>query len=137
MKLYHLSRNPILDRILLLPRVPINNQTKYGYENNTIKRISFSTSIDGALASIGCNHENIKMYVYSPINIDKTKIIIPTIEQVPDVINTNEVWYTDTVNIKKIAVIYVTNIRNRLPYKNNKVTAYNYFWNWYYLELFD
>lgn len=70
--MYHLSRNE-LHKEILKPRVPMNHFTKNNYEENTIKRICFSNTINNALMALDQKLNGQIFYVYEPIN--KTKII--------------------------------------------------------------
>ena len=74
--IYHLSESN-LDGKILKPRIPDNFMTRNGYEENKTPRISFSTSIDGALTGISGNLKDKEFYIhqidtsYSKPNIRK------------------------------------------------------------------
>ena len=71
-----------MDGVTLEPRIPQNFLTKHGYEDNTTKRVCFSTSIDGCLIALSQ-------------------------KQVPDVTYTHEVWVTEPVTLKVTGKIVI------------------------------
>lgn len=109
--LYHVSRHQ-LDKIILYPRIPEGN----GYdENTTIKRICFSTSIQGCLNSIKNKiFINDILHIYT-LNYNKNlKYKIPNVTDVYDVKITNEVWVLNKCSVtlqKRIKIINEVNTK--------------------------
>lgn len=64
MKLYHVSINP--DLKVLVPRVPKNEYTFTGIEDNVHKRICFAPSIQQALRAFARPINKETLYVYTP-----------------------------------------------------------------------
>lgn len=123
---------------LLIPRIPNNYLTKNNYEENKTPRVCFSKSIEGCLRGLSRNLFGEELYVHipeSPINIKK--IYIPTVLEVPDCNLTDEVWYTDKINITCIGKIKVgKSIDNNLVYtydgKESKLYDWEYKWMFKY-----
>ena len=69
-------------------RVPEN---RLRTEDDTTKRICASKTIKGALRAVGCRYVN-KQCKLLIVNCDDSHIKIPTIDQVPDIEITDEVW---------------------------------------------
>ena len=103
MKLYHLSLNN-LDGMKLTPRVP--NTILDGFEDNSIKRICFSSSIRGCVKAINCFNAP-KEYFVHIIDTEKTKAFFckPTKVQVPDCEETREHWCLSPIKVKCVGVI--------------------------------
>lgn len=118
------------------PSIPDNYFTRNGYEDNKIKRICFSNSIDGCIMGISYNCTGKEFYVYQPISIDKTKIIYPTKDQVPDCKVTGEIWYLKETKLKCIGKIKVIKPKGKdITFKYGKdkygITGK---WEWKWIE---
>ena len=134
LKLYHISEED-LDNKLLTPRIPKNYMTKNNYENNTIPRISFSTSIDGCLMGMSQNLKDTIFNVYEPEDYNDLKIIsnkdIIKNNYTPDAKLTNEVWVITPVKLKFVCKIKVLKAINKsLQYDYGNKTANLYNWKW-------
>ena len=131
-KLLFISTNKNLNGTILSTRVPTNFLTKNNYEDNKIKRVCFSTSIDGCLRALSMNLTNKEFAVYEPIG--KYKVITPTIKQVPDSKLTKEKWICKPVKIRKIGIIKVIKDKGepglRYKYGNNEAELYDWDWEW-------
>ena len=114
-----------MDGITLEPRVPQNFLTLHGYEDNTTKRVCFSTSIKGKI-----------FYVHEPVK-KPTSIKVPTKKQVPDVAHTHEVWVTEPVTLKVTGKIVVKDAKPKelhYFYGDNQ-EAVLYGWNYTQVHL--
>ncbi|MDD2518347.1 MAG: hypothetical protein PHI05_01270 [Bacilli bacterium] len=132
-KLYHLSESN-LDGVELFPRIPDNFMTRNNYENNSIKRISFSTSIDGALTGISSNLDNKEFYIHEPNDYSNLVIKQITNDDVPDQSLTEEIWVLNPTRLKMIGKLKVINSKSKIyNYKYGEFTAETYRWN--YIEL--
>ena len=131
---YHLSTIKGLTK--LQPSVPNNFLTDYGFENNTIKRVCFTPSIDQCLMAMSANITHKEFYVYIPYNIDTNKLRKPSVEEVPDSLITGEVWSLQSVRIKCIGKIRVTKPKGTTHKYNygDKYTAELYEWEYEWVE---
>lgn len=133
-KYYHISQSN-LDGKTLQPSIPDNYLTKNNYEDNTTKRVCFSTSIDGCLRGLSQNLKDKEYYVH--ILDGEYDIYTPNTTEVPDSKITKEVWVTEACNVKCIGKIKVTGDKGEdgLPYTygSNK-TAELYDWDWEWME---
>jgi len=127
-ELFHISTVP-LTNTKFTPRIPSNFLTEQGFEDNTIKRISFAGDIDSALKAMSMNLKGKKLYVYKAPS--DTKFTIPTKAQVPDVDITNEKWVTEPVEVELLGEIQVgTAIEKPFKYTYGNNEAELYGWNW-------
>lgn len=98
------------------PRVP---GSKLYNEDAATKRVCFSTSIIGCLSAINVEEYftciDRTFYVHVPVGY-KGKIHKPTKKEVPDVIETREKWFLNTVKLKCIGKIKI------YPSKKNGIT---------------
>lgn len=105
-RLVHLS-TVNLDNRVLKPRIP---DSRLDEEDNTVKRVCFSSCVTGALRGLGqlpsvCP----TVYAHTPVDpIDSLRPIRPTREQVEDVKSTREWWVTRPVRLKCIGQIRVS-----------------------------
>lgn len=131
-QLYRISSNKDLDNKIIYPSIPDNYFTKNGYEDNTTKRICFSTSINKCLMALSMNCKNKEFYVYSPCN--PYKLYKPSIKEVPDSKITNEVWILEPVKLKLLGKIKcIDSINNdgyEFSYGNNKAILYDWKYEW-------
>lgn len=127
----------------LIPRIPINYFTKNNYENNSIKRISFSKSILGALAGLSSNLTNKTLYVHVPNPKPNKEDIITNSEiiknkYVPDAKITKEFWVMKLVILKSIMKIKVIKAKNGMKFYygtgKNRKSAILYNWKYIILE---
>ena len=129
-RLYFVSEHR-MDGVTLEPRIPQNFLTKHGYEDNTTKRVCFSTSIDGCLIALSQNIKGKIFYVHEPLK-KPTSIKVPTKKQVPDVTHTHEVWVTEPVTLKVTGKIVVKDAKPKelhYFYGDNR-EAILYGWNY-------
>lgn len=135
--IYFISIRSDFDGKTLSPRVPDNYFTKNGYEDNTTKRICFCPTIDQCLTALSKNCTGMEAYVYQPDDISKYDLYRPTINEVPDVKITGEVWITEPVKVKCIGKIHCTGDTGEdgieYIYGDNK-KAKLYKWNWEWVE---
>lgn len=97
--------------------------TKNNFEDNKTPRISFSTSIDGALTGISDNLDYKVFYVHEPLNYNNLIIKRITNEEVPDQSLTNEVWVLNPCKLKTIGKIRVSGTESQVyKYKYGEVT---------------
>ena len=131
--LYFLSDKNNINK--LVPRIPDNFLTKNGYEDNTTKRVCFSTSIEKCLTALSQNCKDKEFYVYQPDG--DYKVISPTVDQVPDVKITNEKWICENVNVICIGKILCTGddgkAGKKYTYGDNK-EAELYGWKYKWIE---
>lgn len=126
-----------LEENILYPRIPINYFTQNGFEDNKIKRISFSPSIDKCLSALGYNCSNTIFYVYKPTisyeDLLKNKFIqIPNSSQVPDCEYTEEIWCTKPISLILIGKILCKNAKegNKHAHKFNYGNNFSYIYDW-------
>ena len=109
--LYHVSYYPH-DGEVFKPRVP---QNIAGEEDNKVKRVCVSTSVVGALRAICCEDVTGFYYLHKPVSVGKKKIedhiYKPTVDDVPDVIETREKWILCPVKMVDIGYVVVSNGR--------------------------
>lgn len=120
-RFFHLSERD-LNNVVLSPKVPKNYMTEKGYENNTIKRVSFAKTIDGALLGLSDDLSGKIFYVHEPVNynvkIFTNKEILDN-KYVPDAMFSKELWVLEDVKLKRIGRIRVVK-----PKSNPKVYTY-------------
>jgi ribosomal protein S18 acetylase RimI-like enzyme len=135
--IYFLSTRSDFDGKTLSPRVPDNYFTKNGYEDNTTKRICFCPTIDQCLTALSKNCTGMEAYVYQPDDISKYDLYRPTVNEVPDIKITGEVWITEPVKVKCVGKIHCTGDAGEdgieYTYGDNK-KAELYKWNWEWIE---
>lgn len=105
-KYYHLSKES--DLSIVEPSIPDNYMTKNKFEDHKTKRVCFAPSINQCLMAISRNLTGETFYVYTLYESDYKKIKKPSVNQVPDVNITGEVWITEPVKVKYIGKIRVT-----------------------------
>lgn len=105
--LYHISAIELDIDKLIHPRIPKNHYTERGYEDNKIKRISVSDTLDGAVSAVPLKGEH-DFHVYR-VKSDKYKTVetraLVNKKLVPDAQYTNEIWITTPVKFEKIGLI--------------------------------
>lgn len=106
MNYYHISAYNQNNKIFK-PRIP---DLKLDLEDDSTKRVCFSTSIKGCLYAINvdeylCCEDGI-YYVHVPRKY-KGKIHKPTVKEVPDVKLTREKWFLNNVRLKCLGKIKV------------------------------
>jgi ribosomal protein S18 acetylase RimI-like enzyme len=150
---FHVSMDKHIDGQVWKPRVPDYldpyNPEDTGFEDNTIPRICFSTSIEGALNGITVNIQRQsadtfdKMYVYVPEKPwkeykHKTNKQLVNDKLVYDANVTREVWIMEPVRMKLYGVIRVDQIADAkrkavVPTSKGQKDTRNYFtykWHW-------
>lgn len=133
LELYFLSPDNMNGKILS-PRVPHNFLIKNGYEDGETPRVCFAKSIDGALMALSQNLKGKELFVHQPVDPDFHNIVEPSLEQVPDVELTTEVWYTDDIEVKTIGKILVEEDDglpgHKYTYGDNEAELYGWKWKW-------
>lgn len=130
--LFHVSEKD-LDGDTLYPRVPDNYLVRNGYEDRVTRRVSFSKTVSGALRGLSADIKGKVFNVYSPTQ--SPTVVIPSIEQVPDVQITEEIWVVERVTIKKVGVIVVGDAtQTSYKYNYGDQTAELWDWNWEQIE---
>ena len=132
-KYYHISQSN-LDGKTLQPSIPNNYFTKNGYEDNKIKRVCFTDSIDNCLRALSQKCTGMELYVH--ILDGNYNVYTPSIDEVPDCKVTGEVWVTKPCKVKCIGKIKVIGDRGEdgLPFKYGDKTAELYDWDWEWIE---
>lgn len=101
----HCSSKYLGKEVVFNPRIP---KDRMSYENDNVPRICMSTSIDGCLTAIDTMYTWFEgdrlVYVYVCI-VDEKYVIHPTVEDVPDVLFSGEVWSTVPTTLKHILTI--------------------------------
>ena len=130
---FHLSPEKLRDKILY-PRIPNNYFTKNGYEDSITPRVCLAPSIKNALMALGRKHKDDILHVYIPIK--KYKIYHPSLDEVPDVKITGEVWAKEPIMLKYIGSIKVLGDKgkNGFKFKYGDYTAELYEWEYKVLE---
>ena len=130
MEVYHLSKTKT--PMLMIPRVPNNYFTMNGYEDNKIKRVCMSKSIDGALMAMSKNIERDEFYIHVPstnVKVSDNRLIR---DIVPDATLTGEVWILEEFTTKIIGKIQVGKAKSKpliFTYGGDK-TAELYEWSY-------
>ena len=100
-KLYHISVNRLGDEVFY-PRVP-NERAQF--EDDTIPRICVSTSVRGCIKGLGIDGTHHHVFLYTPVEYKGKKIkghiFKPTVDEVPDVVETREKWIKRCSRVKK------------------------------------
>jgi hypothetical protein len=116
MNYYHIS-DINQNRRKFRPRVP---KDRLPEEDGKTKRVCFSTSINGCIYAIGFDEiffmfskfHDYTYYVHIPLDYSGN-IYKPTVKEVPDVRETREKWFLDTVKLKCIGKIKIYQSKNR------------------------
>lgn len=103
-KLYYISIENISNNTLL-PRIPDNYFTKYGYEDNIHKRVCFCKTIEKCLMALSINCKDFVFNVYEVDDINNYQIFKPNTKEVPDSYLTGELWILTPVKLKFIGKI--------------------------------
>lgn len=120
MILYFITQNANFgNEITLFPRIP-KSIDFINHEDNKTPRICVSHNILGALKSIQNNLYGAKTFLYYTDIKDKDILYFPTVKEVPDVNETNEVWILEKSTFIKIC---------EYNYNSNIYEIYNYFIN--------
>lgn len=123
-KLYHLSFDRLGDEVFY-PRVP-NERAQF--EDGTIPRICVSTSIRGCLKGLGIDGTHHHVFLYTPVEYKgkkiKDHIFKPTVDEVPDVVETREKWITCPVKMKYLGIVDVIPHRSCWGRDRDKVIIY-------------
>lgn len=131
---YFISEKPVQGNHLT-PRVPSNFFTKNGYEDNTTKRICFSTSVDKCLTALSQNNTDKTFHVYKPKKIPSI-IYKPNKKAVPDAEVTDELWIDKPVDVVEVGKIRCTGDdgKDGIPFKWGSNTAELYGWNYEWIN---
>lgn len=130
--IYHLSESN-LDGKILKPRIPENFMTRNGYEEGKTPRISFSTSIDGALTGLSANLKDKEFYIHQiDTSYSKPNIRKISNKEVPDQSLTDEIWVLNPVKLKVTGKIKVKEAYDKpVKYKYGKdMEAETYRWRY-------
>ena len=134
MELYFLS-DKYMDGVKLEPRVPDNELTRNGYEDNTTPRTPFCTTIEGCLASFGENVSGKQFYVYQPEE-EELEVWEPNERACPDAKVTGEKWVLKQVQLKCVGKIKCLsteeNTTSVYTYGNQHSNSFN--WNFKWIE---
>lgn len=105
---------------MLSPRIPTKVLSRENpFEDSIISRVSFAPSIDGCILGLQLSSEEfidgkLVMYVYSPIDIDESRLVsnsdIIKEKLVFDAEITGECWYLNEVKVKRVGCITVYDI---------------------------
>ena len=105
-KLYHVSIDPHCPDEVFMPRIPDNAAC---YEDVEVPRVCVSTSIRGCLRAIEMDGTYDCAWIYVPVEFDGNRIADniykPTVDEVPDVVETREKWITCPVKMKCIGIV--------------------------------
>jgi len=104
----------------LEPRIPKHRMRE---EDSILKRICVSNSIVGCLAAVGGLKEGNTVYIHT---CQSENIIYPTIDQVPDVNFTGEVWITHLLQMTLIQKIKITKVSHFEFDPENGIDMTNY-----------
>lgn len=127
-KLYWLSEED-LDGKIMKPRVPDNYFTRNGFEENKIKRLCFSPTVDQCLMAMSQNLSGRTFYIYEP-SIPIKNVKKPNVGAVPDSGITGELWVCEPVSIMKTGAIKVIGDdgKDGIPFAYGDNTAELYGW---------
>ena len=113
--LYHLSKSNTIKQ--LTPQIPKKvSSRKNAFEDDKIARVSFAPSIKECILGLQLSSDEFTdgetvMYVYTPIDIDKTKLVsndlIVNNKLVFDAKITKECWYLDDVKVKLVGSVTI------------------------------
>lgn len=122
--LYYISKE---DLTSVNPYIPNNYDLEYGYGNFREERVPLYFSVNGALASLDNIAPKDKFNVYEAVDINREFIYIPTVDEAPRSVYTNEMWYNTNVPLKKVGEIIIDSEKEvNIPYKNGKIKLWNY-----------
>lgn len=134
------------DQKVITPRVPDGALMGNG-EDDSIDRICFAPSIDKCLMSLSRNLKGATLYIHTvdPKELKNIQgsIVKPTIDQVPDVKITGEVWVTKPVKLKCVGKIKVTEDDGKpghpytYKYDGRELKAELYGWKWEWMDHYD
>jgi len=94
-----------LHEVKFFPRVPMH---RCKGEDDTVKRVTVALTINGALIAMPkTKHIDDIYYIHS---CECDSYIIPTEEQVPDIMYTGEIWLTEPVQMSLESIIVITGI---------------------------
>lgn len=129
-----------LDGRILHPRVPQNYMVDNGFENNKVARVSFGPSIRQCLLALPFKREGMRLFVYKPAK--DVLFTRPNKHDVPDTGITEEIWVLESVKMKKVGIIELTepeeeghDYKYGKPFIKQKATLYGY--NYKYMEKYD
>ena len=126
LELYHIS--PVNhDGEIFYPRVP---ESRMKTEDDKTPRICFAPTLEGAYKAVCPNPRHLDLdlfFLHVPDNMDDIKafnsIVSPDENEVPDVLDTDELWCLDPVYMKCIGVIMfftVDRFDNTYDHKDTK-----------------
>jgi hypothetical protein len=105
-KLYHISIDPHTEDEIFTPRIPDNFASG---EDVTTPRVCVSTSIRGCMRAIEMDGTFDCAWIYVPVEFGGNKIADniykPTVDEVPDVVETREKWITCPVKMKCVGFV--------------------------------
>lgn len=138
--LYHVSDKEY-PTLRLTPRVPNNYFTRMGAEDDTTNRISFSSTVEGALIALSKNLQGKILHVYR-LEDYKGEIVpnseINKLKLVPDAKVTNEHWLLGPAVVKYAFSIKVYEANShpfRYTYNLNGKTKEGRVYGWTYRKL--
>lgn len=124
----------ILDGVKLKPRIPSNYLTDNGYADKRTPRISFSTSVSGALSMLIGDIRGKEFHVYTIPREHVNEVFIPTLDQVPDRAITDEIWMLKPTKLIYYGKLKVGKSKGQpIPYvyggnKKGHIYKWNYSW---------
>lgn len=92
--------------IIASPKIPKNYMTLKGYEDNHTKRVCLCKTVDDCLTALSNDLEDTVFYVYTA---DIENVYYPTIDELPDVELTGELWGFNDLKMKYVKTIKVSN----------------------------
>lgn len=103
-RLYHVSKRNRGPEITFIPRIPLEAMSG---EDEKIKRVCLSKTIEGALIALGNQfpYDDFICYVYELSN--NPKIYKPSKTEVPDVEETGELWALEPAKLKRLYKVMV------------------------------
>lgn len=124
--LYMVSKESDLDGRTVTPGV-----NKAGY-----RRLCFYRSIDNALLDAQEDITDQELFVYTPHPAAKFELYRPTVVEVPQVVQTGEMWITKPTKLTLVGAIRINGKRNTPPrsYLRGNEVCTLYDWDWAWIE---
>lgn len=107
-----------------------------GINKDEQRRLCFYRSIDNALLDAQEDIREKEFFVYTPHPSVKLDIYRPTVVEVPQVVQTGEMWLTKPTKVSLVGAIRIVGKRNTPPrsYLRGNVVCSLYEWEWSWIE---
>lgn len=109
--LYHVSKKNLGRKVTFEPRVPKNNLTSDGTEDNEIPRICLAPTIQGCILALDPLYKlkDLDLFVYQVIDKGQRRLSTKSIikyDLVPDASKTKEVWFLESCQLNMVGQLH-------------------------------